>query len=144
MESQLDSSNRWIFKEDNMVGLVTELGLLRSTSEAEAAVLWKKNTSVFTQNNQRSGTAGSLGLLLKTFGGLLRDGQDKQIYSLFAEWTRIESDVYGHGISIIHPCQDIYPEGLLNPPCLQLHDGTGLRIPHYQLGLHLTLLWIGL
>jgi hypothetical protein len=39
MESQLDSSSRWMFKEDNMVGLVTELGLLRSTSEAEAAVL---------------------------------------------------------------------------------------------------------
>lgn len=39
MESQLDSSSRWMFKEDNMVGLVTELGLLRSTSEAEAALL---------------------------------------------------------------------------------------------------------
>lgn len=107
-------------------GLVTELcseppsGRLR----CEAS-----NHICFHSKQSGAGTAGSLSLLLKAFWGLLRDGPDGVIYPLFAEWTRIECDVYGHGIPISHPCQDTYPEGLMSLGCLLQQDET---LPHIR------------
>lgn len=82
------------------------------------------NHICFYSKQSGAGTAGSLSLLLKAFWGLLRDGPDGVIYPLFAEWTRIECDVYGHGIPISHPCQDTYPEGLMNLSGLLQQDET--------------------
>lgn len=67
------------------------------------------NHICFYSKQSGADTAGSLSLLLKAFWGLLRDGPDGVIYPLFAEWTRIECDVYGHGIPISHPCQGHLP-----------------------------------
>lgn len=85
------------------------------------------NHICFHSKQSGAGTAGSLSLLLKAFWGLLRDGPDGLIYPLFAEWMRIECDVYGHGIPISHSCQDTYAEGLMNPGCLVEQDET---VPH--------------
>lgn len=58
----------------------------------------------FYSKQSGADTAGSSGLLLKAFWGLLRDGV---IYPLFAEWIGggFECDVYGCGIPISHPKQ---------------------------------------
>lgn len=56
---QLGSSSGRMFEEDNMASLVTELGLLRSTSERLRLQRCEETTSVFTQNNQGFGSAGS-------------------------------------------------------------------------------------
>lgn len=61
----------------------------------------------FYSKQSGADTAGSSGLLLKAFWGLLRDGSDGVIYPLFAEWIGggFECDVYGCGIPISHPKQ---------------------------------------
>ncbi|KAK1883859.1 Hybrid PKS-NRPS synthetase lepA [Dissostichus eleginoides] len=108
-------------------GLVTEVCSepLLSMLHCEARYhIW------FYSKQSGAGTAGSLSLLLKAFWGLLRDGPEGVIYPVFAEWTRIECDVYGHGIPISHPCQDTYTGGLMNLGCLPQHDETVLHILH--------------
>lgn len=85
-----------VFRQDGCQGLV--------------AVVCSQTPSVynvsghicFYSKQSRAGTAGILGLLLKAFWGLLRDKPDGVIYPLFAEWTRMECDVYGRGIPISH------------------------------------------
>lgn len=108
-------------------GLVTEVcsDPLSSSLRCEAS-----NHICFHSKQSGAGTAGSLSLLLKAFWGLLRDSPDGVIYPLFAEWTRIECDVYGHGILISHLCQDTYPEGLMNLGCLLQQYETLPRILH--------------
>lgn len=105
-------------------GLVTEVCSEPPSSRLHCEA---SNHICFYSKQSGAGTAGSLSLLLKAFWGLLRDGPDGVIYPLFAEWTRIECDVYGHGIPISHPCQDTYPEGLMNLGCLLQQDET---VPH--------------
>lgn len=61
------------------------------------------NHICFYSKQSGANTAGSSSLLLKAFWGLLRDGPDGVIYPLCAERTRIECDVYRHGIPISHP-----------------------------------------
>lgn len=100
-------------------GLVTEVCSEPPSSRLRCEA---SNHICFHSKQSGAGTAGSLSLLLKAFWGLLRDGPDGVIYPLFAEWTRIECDVYGHGILISHPCQNTYPEGLVNLGCLLEQD----------------------
>lgn len=77
-------------------GSVQELSL----NEARCKM---SNHICFYSKQSGANTAGSSGLLLKAFWGLLRDGPDGVIYPLFAERTRMKCDVYGHGIPINHP-----------------------------------------
>lgn len=85
-----------------VMGVCSELPSSRLHCEAS-------NHICFYSKQSGADTAGSFSLLLKAFWGLLRDGPDGVIYPLFAEWTRIECDVYGQGIPISHPCQGHLP-----------------------------------
>lgn len=99
------------------------------------------NHICFHSKQSGAGTAGSLSLLLKAFWGLLRDGPDGVIYPLFAEWTGIECDVYGHGIPISRPCQDTYPEGLTNLGCLLQQHQTVHQDQDFTMKGY-TIMWI--
>lgn len=117
---------------DVLVGQHGREGLVTGVcSETPSSRLhWEASNHIcFHSKQSGAGTAGSLSLLLKAFWGLLRDGPDGVIYPLFAEWTRIECDVYGHGIPISHSCQDTYPEGLMNLGCLLQQDETASHPP---------------
>lgn len=80
-------------------------GLLEKTNGGAGTRCETSNHICFYSKQSGANTAGSSGLLLKAFWGLLRAGPDRVIYPLFAEWTGIECDVYGRGIPISHPCQ---------------------------------------
>lgn len=71
------------------------------------------NHICFYSKQSGANTAGSAGLLLKVFWGLLRDSPDGVIYPLFAERTRMECDAYGHGIPISQTPPGT-PKGLMN------------------------------